>query len=157
MARNLAIRLGRLWAFSLPSTTLSALLSSHHPTSSLPSRSPLAPEARANPLPVANHNSVVDDPMMWSLLPLSTYFPFARPSYTCANSRWTLGASDIMFTSPAVSRFFRLGQVIETVRGGGIYQAGVDEAIRRIEEGGWVSVRAGERRVRGREGRIRER
>lgn len=93
--------------------------------------------------PVANHNSVVDDPMMWSLLPLSTYSPFARPSYTCANNRWTLGASDIMFTNKPLSKFFSLGQVIETVRGGGIYQEGVEEAIQKIEEGGWVSVHAG--------------
>ncbi len=78
--------------------------------------------------------------MMWSLLPTTTYFPFARPRYTCANNRWTLGASDVMFTNPTLSKFFGLGQVIETVRGGGIYQQGVDDAIRRVEEGGWVHL-----------------
>lgn len=106
----------------------------------LPSPSPSSPSTLMCPLTsVANHNSVVDDPMMWSILPTTTYFPFARPSYTCANNRWTLGASDIMFTSPLMSKFFGLGQVIETVRGGGIYQKGVDDAIRKVEEGGWVS------------------
>ncbi|BEI81193.1 hypothetical protein CcaverHIS002_0203530 [Cutaneotrichosporon cavernicola] len=50
------------------------------------------------------------------------------------------GASDIMFTNPTLSKFFGWGQVIETVRGGGIYQLGVDDAIRKIEEGGWVHM-----------------
>ncbi|BEI88989.1 uncharacterized protein CcaverHIS019_0203510 [Cutaneotrichosporon cavernicola] len=95
---------------------------------------------RRGVITIANHNSVVDDPMMWSLLPTTTYFPFAGPRYTCANSRWTLGASDIMFTNPTLSKFFGWGQVIETVRGGGIYQLGVDDAIRKIEEGGWVHM-----------------
>lgn len=44
-----------------------------------------------------------------------------------------------MFTNPALSTFFRNGQVIETVRGGGIYQPAVDTAIERLQEGGWVS------------------
>lgn len=43
-----------------------------------------------------------------------------------------------MFTSPLLAKFFTLGQVIETVRGGGIYQPAVDEAIKRVEQGSWV-------------------
>jgi monolysocardiolipin acyltransferase len=88
---------------------------------------------------------------MWAILPLSTFFPFARPSHTCHNVRWTLGgelqaqrvsltpASDIMFTSPPLSKFFTAGQVIDTVRGAGIYQPAVDAAIKRVQDGGWVS------------------
>lgn len=73
---------------------------------------------------------------MWSILPTSTYVPPRLA--TCLGNRWTLGASDIMFTNPVMSRFFELGQVISTVRGQGIYQPAVDLAIRRVEEGGWV-------------------
>lgn len=36
--------------------------------------------------------------------------------------RWTLGAKDIMFTNKYNSRFFSLGQVISTERGGGLNQ-----------------------------------
>ncbi|GMK57045.1 hypothetical protein CspeluHIS016_0308850 [Cutaneotrichosporon spelunceum] len=95
---------------------------------------------RRGVITISNHNSLVDDPMMWSLLPTTTSFPFARPWYTCANNRWTLGASDVMFTNAVLSKFFSLGQVIETVRGGGIYQPGVDDAIRKVEEGGWIHI-----------------
>ncbi|WVW83088.1 hypothetical protein I302_105106 [Kwoniella bestiolae CBS 10118] len=89
---------------------------------------------------VCNHNSVCDDPMMWSLMPLSTYFPFATPSHTCRNSRWTLGASDIMFTKPLHSKFFNLGQVIETHRGGGIFQPAVDRAVKLLQDGSWIHI-----------------
>jgi hypothetical protein len=47
-------------------------------------------------------------------------------------------ASDIMFTNPYFSRFFTLGQVIETYRGGGIFQPAVDEAVRLLQSGEWV-------------------
>ncbi|WRT67139.1 uncharacterized protein IL334_004105 [Kwoniella shivajii] len=89
---------------------------------------------------VCNHNSVCDDPMMWSLMPLSTYFPFATPSHTCRNSRWTLGASDVMFTKPLHSKFFNLGQVIETHRGGGIFQPAVDRAVKLLQDGNWIHI-----------------
>lgn len=45
-----------------------------------------------------------------------------------------------MFTSAPMGRFFSLGQVIETVRGGGIYQDAVDTAIDRLKHGGWVNI-----------------
>jgi hypothetical protein len=37
------------------------------------------------------------------------------------------------------SKFFTLGQVIETVRGGGIFQPAIDEAIKKLQAGDWVS------------------
>jgi hypothetical protein len=57
--------------------------------------------------PVCNHNSVVDDPFvrphllfsfmlkyqMWSMMPLSTYLPFASPTHVSRNTRWTLGGA----------------------------------------------------------------
>lgn len=44
-----------------------------------------------------------------------------------------------MFTKPLFSRFFTNGQVIETIRGGGIFQPAVDKAIELVEAGEWVS------------------
>lgn len=37
-----------------------------------------------------------------------------------------------------MSKFFSLGQVIETVRGGGIFQPAIDDAIRKLGDGEWV-------------------
>lgn len=66
-------------------------------------------------------------------------------------NRWTLGgkavevawadelAADIMFTNQLFSRFFNNGQVIDTIRGGGIFQPAVDKAIELLEDGEWVS------------------
>jgi monolysocardiolipin acyltransferase len=44
-----------------------------------------------------------------------------------------------MFTNKLFSRFFTNGQVIETIRGGGIFQPAVDKAIKLLEAGEWVS------------------
>src|SRR4051812_36446416 len=38
------------------------------------------------------------------------------------------------------SKFFTLGQVIETVRGGGIFQPAIDEAIQKLQAGEWVRL-----------------
>lgn len=84
-------------------------------------------------LTVCNHVCVLDDPMIWGIMPTYTYF---NPSL----SRWTLGASDIIFTNPLYGAFFRAGQVFETFRGGGIYQAAVDDSIKELNEGNWVHV-----------------
>ena len=44
-----------------------------------------------------------------------------------------------MFTNPVFSKFFELGQVINTERGGGMFQPAVDEAVQRLQDGEWVS------------------
>ncbi|KDQ29026.1 hypothetical protein PLEOSDRAFT_167095 [Pleurotus ostreatus PC15] len=83
---------------------------------------------------VANHISTVDDPVAWGILPTRYYL---RPR----TMRWALGASDIMFTNPVFSKFFRLGQVHETFRGKGIYQPAVDAAIDTLNTtGGWIHL-----------------
>lgn len=38
-----------------------------------------------------------------------------------------------------LSKFFSLGQVIETVRGGGVFQPAIDDAIKKLGQGEWVS------------------
>ncbi|KAM7222454.1 hypothetical protein V8F06_002232 [Rhypophila decipiens] len=79
-------------------------------------------------LTVSNHVSVVDDPIVWGLLPLSYAF---NPS----NLRWTLGAHDICFANGLFSSFFRSGQVLPTHRlkhsaHGGLFQPAITQAIR---------------------------
>ncbi|KAG0699866.1 acyltransferase-domain-containing protein [Suillus ampliporus] len=82
---------------------------------------------------VANHISTLDDPLAWGTLPIEFCF-------NSSTIRWSLGASDIMFTNPAFSAFFRKGQVLETFRGNGIFQPSVDTAITRLNEGHWVHL-----------------
>ncbi|KAJ1303825.1 hypothetical protein OPQ81_008247 [Rhizoctonia solani] len=83
---------------------------------------------------VANHISVVDDPVVWGALPAGRCILNPR------NMRWTLGASDIMFTNPIYNCFFRNGQVLETVRGAGVHQPAVDIAVAKLNSGAWVHV-----------------
>ncbi|KAI0077991.1 acyltransferase-domain-containing protein [Panus rudis PR-1116 ss-1] len=82
---------------------------------------------------LSNHISTLDDPVTWGILPTRYFF-------STRTTRWVLGASDIMFTNPLLSTFFRNGQVIETFRGGGIFQQAVDIAIRKVNEGAWVHL-----------------
>jgi hypothetical protein len=44
-----------------------------------------------------------------------------------------------MFTNPFFSKFFDLGQVINTERGGGVFQPAVDQAVKLLQDGEWVS------------------
>ncbi|KAK1756051.1 hypothetical protein QBC47DRAFT_378951 [Echria macrotheca] len=79
-------------------------------------------------LTVSNHVSVLDDPVVWGLLPLSQAFD---PT----NLRWTLGAHDICFANPLFAAFFNYGQVLPTHRlkhsvHGGPFQPAVTQAIR---------------------------
>ncbi|KAI6047040.1 acyltransferase-domain-containing protein [Pisolithus marmoratus] len=82
---------------------------------------------------VSNHLSTLDDPVTWGVLPSRCYM---NPR----TIRWVLGASDIMFTNPVFSAFFRNGQVIETFRGEGIFQSALDTAIDKLNQGHWVHL-----------------
>ncbi|KAI0804634.1 acyltransferase-domain-containing protein [Irpex lacteus] len=82
---------------------------------------------------VSNHISTLDDPVTWGILPASWYL-------SSRTTRWTLGASDIMFTNPLFSAFFRNGQVLETFRGRGIFQPAIDSAISKLDGGEWVHL-----------------
>ncbi|CAG8844588.1 4910_t:CDS:2, partial [Racocetra persica] len=72
----------------------------------------------------------LDDPLLWGSIPFKCFLSLHRV-------RWTLGAQEICFTTPALSRFFSLGQVIPTVRGAGIYQPAMNFALDRLNEGKW--------------------
>ncbi|KAH9840643.1 acyltransferase-domain-containing protein [Rhodofomes roseus] len=82
---------------------------------------------------ISNHISTLDDPLVWGVLPL-------RYQLDSRMTRWTLGASDIMFTNPIFSAFFRKGQVIETFRGNGLFQPAIDLAIRKLNSGAWIHL-----------------
>ncbi|KAK7203082.1 hypothetical protein BZA70DRAFT_283838 [Myxozyma melibiosi] len=74
-------------------------------------------------LTVSNHVSVVDDPVLWGLLPI-------RKMFNPRNLRWSLGAANICFTTSVTSKFFSMGQVLATYRfGTGPYQGSIDAAI----------------------------
>ncbi|KAH7131370.1 hypothetical protein B0J13DRAFT_102930 [Dactylonectria estremocensis] len=81
-------------------------------------------------LTVCNHVAVLDDPLIWGILPL-------RYCFDIPNLRWGLGAHDICFKNKATSTFFSLGQVLPTHRlwhspHGGLFQPTITEAIRLI-------------------------
>ncbi|KAI9813940.1 MAG: hypothetical protein M1832_006025 [Thelocarpon impressellum] len=78
-------------------------------------------------LTVSNHISVLDDPMMWGVLPLKYFSP--------SNLRWGLGSYDICFKNKPVSIYFTLGQVLPTHRSaysrhGGLFQPTMTQCIR---------------------------
>ncbi|KAA1133091.1 hypothetical protein PGTUg99_013069 [Puccinia graminis f. sp. tritici] len=82
---------------------------------------------------ISNHISTLDDPMVWGIMPFSTYFDTSKV-------RWTLGAADILFTNRYIAPLFQNGQVIKTVRGDGIYQPALDLAIEKLDNSQWVHV-----------------
>ncbi|KAG0738913.1 hypothetical protein G6F57_011886 [Rhizopus arrhizus] len=91
------------------------------------------PERTRGVITVSNHKSTLDDPCLWGVLPIQTLF-------TPEKMRWVLGAADICYTSLFRSYFFAFGQAIPTIRGGGIYQPGVDYAIHILNQGAWVHM-----------------
>ncbi|ODV62783.1 lysophosphatidylcholine acyltransferase [Ascoidea rubescens DSM 1968] len=75
-------------------------------------------------LTVMNHMSVVDDPLLWGVLPMKFYFDID-------NIRWGLGASNVCFKNPTLNYFFSFGKILSTERFGvGPFQGSVDAAIR---------------------------
>ncbi|KAI1082191.1 hypothetical protein F5B20DRAFT_578406 [Whalleya microplaca] len=77
---------------------------------------------------VSNHVSVLDDPILWGVLPL-------RYAFNPSNFRWGLGAHDICFKNKLLGSFFYSGQVLPTHRlqhspHGGLFQPTIPEAIR---------------------------
>ncbi|KAJ1666141.1 Lyso-phosphatidylcholine acyltransferase [Coemansia sp. RSA 1813] len=82
---------------------------------------------------VANHQSTVDDPVIWGAMP-------ARMRWNPDCTRWTLGARELLYMNPFVNGFFALGQTIPTVRGDGIYQLAVEIGLKKLGENKWVHV-----------------
>jgi len=79
-------------------------------------------------LTVSNHVCVLDDPMIWGVLPF-------RHSFSPENHRWSMGSYDLCFQNKVLSTFFTLGQVLPTHRSayspyGGLFQPTMTQAIR---------------------------
>ncbi|KAF2027947.1 hypothetical protein EK21DRAFT_70829 [Setomelanomma holmii] len=82
---------------------------------------------------VSNHISVMDDPLIWGILPVGYLFD---PD----NLRWGLGSYDLCFTNKGLSTFFTLGQTLPTHRSmhsqhGGLFQPTITQAIRLLSRG----------------------
>ena len=107
------------------------------------------PSRRNRPLiTFSNHISTIDDPIMWSFLPLTTLF--CHPQKV----RWTLGADEILFGSrrtflePSIhaifwrlsSSFFHAGKVLPIVRGNGLQQDGIILAKQVLNNGDWLHI-----------------
>ncbi|KAL2941037.1 Tafazzin [Bienertia sinuspersici] len=83
---------------------------------------------------VSNHVASMDDPLVIaSLLPPSVLMD-------AQNLRWTLCATDRCFKNPITSAFFRSVKVLPVSRGDGIYQKGLDLAVNKLNDGGWVHI-----------------
>ncbi|KAJ1795718.1 Lyso-phosphatidylcholine acyltransferase, partial [Coemansia sp. RSA 2399] len=94
----------------------------------------LEDDARNQPvITVANHQSTVDDPVIWGVMP-------ARMRWNPDYSRWTLGARELLYMNPLMNGFFALGQTIPTVRGDGIYQLAVEIGLQKLRDNKWVHV-----------------
>ncbi|KAI9659266.1 MAG: hypothetical protein M1821_001523 [Bathelium mastoideum] len=86
---------------------------------------------------VGNHTSVLDDPIMWGVLPF-------RYQWNPDNIRWTLGSYDITFQNRPMSTFFSVGQALPTHRNqhspfGGLFQPTITQAIRLLSCGPFKS------------------
>ncbi|MQL97971.1 hypothetical protein Taro_030677 [Colocasia esculenta] len=85
-------------------------------------------------LTVSNHVASVDDPfVIASLLPPNLLLD-------AHNLRWTLCATDRCFRNSVLSAFFRCCKVLPVSRGDGVYQKGMDMALSKLNNGGWVHI-----------------
>ncbi|KAJ8113778.1 hypothetical protein OPT61_g4175 [Boeremia exigua] len=87
---------------------------------------------------VSNHISVMDDPILWGILPLSYMF-------TPNNLRWGLASYDLCFTNKVLSTFFTFGQTLPTHRSahsqfGGLFQPTITQAIRLLSRGPFLNA-----------------
>ena len=70
---------------------------------------------------------------MWGALPHAVFADLRT-------TRWSLGASDIIFKNDACRWFFHQGQTLEVLRGAGVFQPAIDTAIAKLNEARWVHI-----------------
>ncbi|KAK6517890.1 hypothetical protein TWF506_005068 [Arthrobotrys conoides] len=88
---------------------------------------PGTPESQNALITVSNHTSVMDDPIIWGILPFKYFL-------TPENLRWTLGSHDICFKNRFTTAFFSGGQVLPTYRlrhspNGGLFQPVMEKTL----------------------------
>ncbi|CAK1364815.1 unnamed protein product [Cercospora beticola] len=81
---------------------------------------------------VSNHTSVLDDPLIWGVLPF-------RYHWTPNNMRWSMGSYDICFKNGTLSAFFNYGNTLPTHRSahskfGGLFQPTMTECIKLLSD-----------------------
>lgn len=86
-------------------------------------------------LTVSNHISTVDDPLIWGGLLEAEE---VEQMIVEGQMRWAVAARELTFTNPFTSWFFGRGQVIPIVRGDGIYQPALSEAIEILNTDRWL-------------------
>ena len=83
---------------------------------------------------VANHNSVLDDPGLLSLL-----LPWEARTNP-RRLRWSICTEEICFSKTFPSVWFTLGQAMPVHRGGSIYQKGLASLQEKVNQGHWAQV-----------------
>lgn len=82
---------------------------------------------------VCNHNSCLDDPLIWGTL---KWWDVVRASRV----RWSIAAHDICFTQMSHAIFFGFGKTVPVIRGKGVYQKALDFCIERLNKGEWIHI-----------------
>uniref|UniRef100_A0A0N4ZJA3 Tafazzin family protein n=1 Tax=Parastrongyloides trichosuri TaxID=131310 RepID=A0A0N4ZJA3_PARTI len=83
---------------------------------------------------ISNHRCNIDDPLMWTFLSYPEFFK------NISRFRYILAASNICFTNPLYTKIFAAGRCVPCVRGEGVYQAGMEYCLEKLNEKGWVHI-----------------
>lgn len=83
---------------------------------------------------VFNHNSCFDDPGLMGAILSASQLADSK------GMRWSVAASEVIYSNGPVSRFWALGKVIPVVRGWSAKQPAMDFLIDRLNEGSWVNI-----------------
>ena len=82
----------------------------------------------------ANHKSYFDDPVLIAALHKFSW----RDGFKI---RWAMGADEILFALPVLSKFFAMGQTVPVVRGDGIHQKCVEYFLHLLNtENVWIKI-----------------